>query len=55
MQIVGYEGVFGTAACLLVMAPVTYYMTGTEGEGFHEDILDTATVGVCMGVGTWWR
>jgi hypothetical protein len=41
MKIVGYEGVFGAAACLLVMAPVTYYMAGTEGEGFHEDIVDT--------------
>ncbi|KAG1672841.1 hypothetical protein FOA52_004645 [Chlamydomonas sp. UWO 241] len=44
MKIVGYEGVFGAAACLLVMAPVTYYMAGTEGEGFHEDIVDTWTM-----------
>lgn len=41
MRIVGWEGMFGAIATLLFIAPIAYYMHGTEGEGFHEDIVDT--------------
>lgn len=44
MRIVGWEGMFGTIATLLFIAPIAYYMHGTEGEGFHEDIVDTWVV-----------
>ena len=26
------------------MAPITYHLSGTEGEGIHEDIIDTWAV-----------
>eukprot|EP00195_Chlamydomonas_chlamydogama_P015203 CAMPEP_0202889878 /NCGR_PEP_ID=MMETSP1392-20130828/425_1 /ASSEMBLY_ACC=CAM_ASM_000868 /TAXON_ID=225041 /ORGANISM="Chlamydomonas chlamydogama, Strain SAG 11-48b" /LENGTH=450 /DNA_ID=CAMNT_0049573309 /DNA_START=124 /DNA_END=1476 /DNA_ORIENTATION=+ len=41
MKIVGYEGVFGVVGTLIIMAPIAYHMKGVEGEGFHENILDT--------------
>lgn len=41
MKIVGYEGVFGMVGTLLIMAPIAYYLKGTEGQGVHEDIVDT--------------
>lgn len=41
MKIVGYEGVFGAIGTLLIMAPIAYHLQGVEGEGIHEDIVDT--------------
>ncbi|GAX82542.1 hypothetical protein CEUSTIGMA_g9969.t1 [Chlamydomonas eustigma] len=41
MKIVGFEGVFGMIGTLLIMAPITYYLGGVEGEGIHENIIDT--------------
>jgi hypothetical protein len=43
-QIVGYEGLFGVIFTLGLMAPAAYYLPGTEGEGVHEDGLDTLAV-----------
>ncbi len=43
-QIVGWEGVFGVVGTLGIMAPVAYFLPGDEGEGVHENILDTVTV-----------
>lgn len=44
MQIVGWEGVFGVIGCLGLVAPISYFLPGDEGEGIHENILDTFTV-----------
>ena len=41
MKIVGYEGVIGAATMLAVMLPAVYYAPGVEGQGLHEDVLDT--------------
>lgn len=41
MKIVGYEGVFGTLAMVLIMMPIVYFVPGPEGQGLHEDTLDT--------------
>eukprot|EP00955_Chlamydomonas_euryale_P116887 366444-Chlamydomonas_euryale.AAC.8 len=43
MKIVGYEGLYGSAICLMIMAPLCYFVTGNEGEGIHEDMIDTLT------------
>lgn len=43
-KIVGYEGVFGVIATLLIVAPIARLVPGVEGEGFHEDFLDTIAV-----------
>jgi len=44
MKIVGFEGFFGIIGTLLIMAPITYYLGGVEGEGIHENIIDTWTM-----------
>lgn len=44
MKIVGFEGLFGIIGTLGIMAPIAYYLPGREGEGIHEDIVDTWTV-----------
>lgn len=44
MKIVGYEGLFGVIGTVIIMAPIVYYTPGVEGEGFHEDFLDTVTM-----------
>lgn len=56
-----YEGFFGVIGTLLIMAPITYYLGGTEGEGIHEDIIDTWAVRVHIvaqrrwfASSTWW-
>jgi hypothetical protein len=46
-QIVGYEGLFGVIFTLGLMAPAAYYLPGVEGEGIHEDGLDTLEVRTC--------
>lgn len=43
-KIVGYEGLIGVIATLLIIAPIVRLVPGEEGGGFHEDILDTWTV-----------
>jgi hypothetical protein len=44
MKIVGFEGFFGIIGTLFIMAPICYYLNGNEGEGIHEDIIDTMAV-----------
>lgn len=44
VKIVGYEGVFGTIMMLGVMMPIAYFLPGPEGEGIHENTLDTLTM-----------
>ena len=39
-----YEGLFGVIGTLIIMAPITYRLSGVEGEGIHEDIVDTWAV-----------
>lgn len=41
VKIVGYEGVFGAIMTIGIMMPIAYYLPGPEGEGIHEDALDT--------------
>lgn len=41
MKIVGYEGVIGTGIMLFVLAPIVRLLPGAEGNGVHEDIVDT--------------
>lgn len=40
LQVVGYEGVLGCIA-LAILLTIVYYIPGTEGEGLHEDSLDS--------------
>lgn len=44
MKIVGWEGVFGVIGTLGIMAPIAYFLPGDEGEGIHENIIDTVTM-----------
>lgn len=39
-----FEGFFGIIGTLFIMAPICYHLSGTEGEGIHEDIIDTLAV-----------
>ncbi|KFM25000.1 Solute carrier family 35 member F6 [Auxenochlorella protothecoides] len=41
LKIVGFEGVFGFLAMTLVLMPVVQFLPGREGQGIHEDSLDT--------------
>ncbi|KXZ43797.1 hypothetical protein GPECTOR_80g157 [Gonium pectorale] len=43
VKIVGYEGVIGAVGTLALLMPLAYYLPGPEGEGVHEDMLDTLT------------
>ena len=44
LKIVGWEGVFGTLIMLCVLLPAVYFVPGTEGNGFHENSLETLHV-----------
>lgn len=41
MKIVGYEGVIGTFLMTGLVLPVVYFLPGEEGQGLHEDTLET--------------
>lgn len=41
LKIVGYEGVLGAATMLLLVLPVVQRLPGTDGQGLHEDSVDT--------------
>lgn len=41
MKIVGFEGVWGAAAMILVLLPVVQHVPGEEGSGLHEDSIDS--------------
>lgn len=44
VKIVGYEGLLGALGTLGIMMPIAYYLPGPEGEGIHEDFIDTLTM-----------
>jgi hypothetical protein len=44
LKIVGWEGVFGTLFMVVVVLPVIYFLPGVDGEGFHENTLETLHV-----------
>ena len=44
LLIVGWEGVFGTAIMALVMLPIVYFLPGVDGEGLHENSVETLHV-----------
>lgn len=41
LKIVGYEGVFGSAMMLFLLLPIVQYLPGKDGQGIHEDSIDT--------------
>ena len=43
-QIVGWEGVFGTLFMVCLLLPIVYFIPGTEGNGFHENSIETLHV-----------
>ncbi len=44
LKIVGYEGLFGSLVMMAVMLPAVYFVKGHDGDGLHEDTLDTLHV-----------
>ena len=44
LKIVGWEGVFGTLIMVCVLLPIVYFVPGTEGNGFHENSIETLHV-----------
>lgn len=44
LRIVGYEGLFGSIGSLLLVLPLAQLLPGEEGQGIHEDSLDTLHV-----------
>ena len=51
LKIVGSEGVIGLVAMVAIMLPVVYALPGVDGEGVHEDTIDSLHVrpGGCAG------
>ena len=51
LKIVGWEGVIGLVAMVAIMLPVVYALPGVDGEGVHEDTIDSLHVrpGGCEG------
>ncbi|KAL4425802.1 hypothetical protein ABPG75_009818 [Micractinium tetrahymenae] len=41
LKIVGYEGVLGAATMLLLVLPIVQRLPGMDGQGLHEDSVDT--------------
>lgn len=46
LKIVGYEGVFGSLAMILVLLPLVSLVKGHDGDGLHENSLDTLHVSI---------
>ncbi len=44
LLIVGWEGVFGTAIMVFLMLPIVYFLPGIDGEGLHENSIETLHV-----------
>lgn len=44
LKIVGYEGVFGSIAMITVLLPLVSLIKGHDGDGLHENSLDTLHV-----------
>lgn len=51
LKIVGYEGVLGAATMLLLVLPIVQRLPGTDGQGLHEDSVDTIHVSHWLGWG----
>lgn len=41
LKIVGFEGLWGSAAMVLILLPIVHFMPGKEGAGIHEDTLES--------------
>jgi len=39
--LVGYEGLWGFFFCAFVAMPIVYFLPGNEGDGIHEDTIDS--------------
>ena len=44
LKIVGYEGFFGTLMMICVMLPVVQHLPGQDGNGLHEDTIESLKV-----------
>ena len=44
LKIVGWEGVIGLLAMVVIMLPTVYFLPGVDGEGVHEDTIDSLHV-----------
>lgn len=44
LKIVGYEGVFGSLTMILVLLPLVSLVKGHDGDGLHENSLETLHV-----------
>jgi hypothetical protein len=44
LKIVGFEGLFGSLMMIVIMLPICQFLPGADGEGFHEDTVDTLHV-----------
>ncbi len=44
LKIVGFEGLWGAGAMLLVLLPIVQRLPGKDGTGLHEDSVDTLHV-----------
>ena len=42
LQVVGYEGLLGTLVLFCVLLPIVYFIPGKDGQGLHENSLETA-------------
>ena len=42
LQVVGYEGLLGTVVLFGILMPIVYFIPGKDGQGLHEDSLETA-------------
>ena len=52
LKIVGYEGVFGSIAMICVLLPIVYFVKGKDGDGLHEDTLDSLHVSNPLAINT---
>ena len=44
LKIVGFEGLWGSAAMVLILLPIVQFLPGQEGSGIHEDTLESLHV-----------
>ena len=45
LKIVGFEGLWGSAAMVLLLLPLVQFLPGKEGAGIHEDTIESLHVG----------
>ena len=50
LKIVGYEGVFGSLTMICVLLPLVSLIKGHDGDGLHEDSLETLHVSISKSV-----